>query len=124
MKVEVRQEWEVPDSLVEVIIEMAGYGIGYWADKAEWDDEAHTYTVREQAEYGGYERVNTYGDLAHALVDVAYNPRVNVRSDYVGWAREALDEVVNREQFPGGTIDSDVADIIVQYAMFGDIVYG
>jgi hypothetical protein len=40
------------------------------------------------------------------------------------WARRAIFELETGEEFPGGTLDSDITDAIVQIAAFGELVYG
>jgi hypothetical protein len=47
--VRIEREIEIPDNFIlDAIIDPAGYGINYWADLAEIDEEARTYTVQGQ----------------------------------------------------------------------------
>ena len=107
---------EISDDMIEVLIDMAGYGIGYWSDLGEIDDKARTYTVRDTEDVGGRHTL-TYEQLAEALVKVA-NRDVQVASYIVNYATNAI-----RDDDPG-YIDSELADVVVQVAAFGEIVYG
>jgi len=65
-EVNIVKTYNVPDSDIEVLIEMAGYGIGYWASRALIDTELRTYTVTDDD--GTY--VIPYDTLARTLVEV------------------------------------------------------
>jgi hypothetical protein len=113
--VRIEREIEIPDDFIEdAIIDPAGYGISYWADSAVIDDEARTYTVRERDPHDdnyGY-NVISYDTLAQVLVDFAYNPvKYGVDgSDWVVWAQAAIHELEAGDPFPGGTLDSEIAE--------------
>ena len=118
-EINIVKTYNVPDGDIEVLIEMAGYGIGYWAMSAVVDDEARTYTVTD--EDGPY--VVYYDDLARVLVEVALGEHE------VGYPREyAINYLQELEgegsKYAAGEIDSDLADAIVQIAALGEIVYG
>lgn len=98
---------------VDIIVEMAGYGIGYWVSSAVVDTEARTYTVTEAE--GGATHVITDSMIHKALREVAKtNPA----------AKETLREYRAGDEFVGGEIGSDDADAIIQLAAFGELVYG
>jgi hypothetical protein len=125
--VRIEREIEIPDNFIEdAIIDPAGYGIAYWANLAEIDSEARTYTVKDQ--FGDYDaKVISYDKLAQVLADFAFRSEkwgIAPDSDWVTWAREAIFELETGEDFPGGTLDSDITDAIVQIAAFGELVYG
>jgi hypothetical protein len=98
------------------LIECAGFGIRYWADRAEVDDDAETYRIRLSEEckddHPSGERwfTLTHDQLRDALMawTVKYGP------DW--WIREIRDG-----DLAG---DSDVGDGMVQTAIFGDTIYG
>lgn len=96
---------------VNDLIDMAGYGIGYWAASAVIDDEAETYTVTEGDEFGD----GKVAVLTHASILYAANTIVgggcDVRRDIVNSIRER-------------DADSDAADVVIQQAMFGEVIYG
>lgn len=99
---------------VDIIVEMAGYGIGYWVSSAVVDPEARTFTVTE-AEEGGATHVLTDSMIHKALRNVA---KTNAA------AKETLREYHAGEEFIGGEIGADDADVIIQQAAFGELVYG
>lgn len=113
---------EIPEGFIEdAIIDTAGYGIGYWASAAQVDSDRSEYVVTEDET--GKVFTLTYAELADAFLDLALGD-APVGSDYQGWAFEALQEIRAGEQYPGGSIDAPTADIIVQWAAFGEVVYG
>lgn len=112
----------VPEDFIEdAIIDTAGYGIGYWASAAQVDSDRSEYAVTEDET--GKVFTLTYTELADAFLDLALG-NVPVSSDYQEWAFGALQEIRAGEQHPGGSIDAPTADIIVQWAAFGEVVYG
>lgn len=126
VQIKVETTVEVPDDfIVDSIIDPAGYGIGYWAHSAHIDSVARTYTVTEQEPQMGDGIIAIdFDTLAQVLVDIAYSPRYAKWEDWSEWAREAIAELQAGEEFPGGSIDSDLGDAIVQFAAFGSLVYG
>jgi hypothetical protein len=61
------------------------------------------------------------------LVGFAFTPEkygVAPDSDWVEWARVAIFELETGEEFPGGTLDAEITDAIVQVAAFGSLIYG
>jgi hypothetical protein len=118
--------YDIPDSFIlDAVIDPAGYGIGYWATAAEIDEVTRTYTVtEEEPDEGEGVYVLTFDQIAHALVDVALGNSDAGVGDYSQWAMEGLTELQAGEQFPGGSIDSLTADVIIQHAIFGELKYG
>lgn len=114
------QSFDVPDSDIDVLLEMAGYGIAYWASSlgvvgrnvtivdAEDDDEIFS---------------TNYTALAQALVDIGAG---KLGSGYGQYARNYLKDLLDSEdkEYAAGNIDSDLADHVVQYALFNKLVYG
>jgi hypothetical protein len=112
---------EVSDEVIDQVIDSAGYYIDYWATKGQQDTEAKTYKVwldEEAREERGEKSVTlTYADLALAG-EKLLTGRVKVRSDI----REALSAGFIAGD--AGSIDGEVADVVVQVAIFGDIIFG
>jgi hypothetical protein len=99
------------------VIDAAGYGIGYWADAAEVDEESDVYRVREVTTYESVgvprqttEHVITFEALAQALGKLAAD----------GW-QSIQQGLAERD---AGHIDSQGGDAAVQMAAFGELVYG
>jgi hypothetical protein len=113
---------------LDSIIEQAGYGIGYWAESAEVDSDAKTYTVYEQeAQDDDNKGVYTIPfDKLHEtywrIVAGEYSMAYRVRKYFLD---AALDGAANEEEdIDAGHIDSEAADVLIQIAAFGEIVYG
>lgn len=98
---------------VDIIVEMAGYGIRHWASSAVIDTEARTYRVTEDA-----------NGTVHVLTDTKIHKALCEAAKEHAAAKETLREYRAREEFIGGELGSDDADIIIQLAAFGELVYG
>lgn len=115
---------EVTDDDIEVLIEMAGFGIGYWCDHAVVDSEARTYTVHEDGT--GKEFTLSYDKIADVLVDIA-----TLNSYDIGYAAESARQFVadrleggEASEYAAGAFDADTGDAVIQCACFGELVYG
>lgn len=117
--VHIRKSYTIPDDVVKTIIEMAGYGIAYWADEAQYDDVKRTYKVLVSEDDEVF--TITYQQIAEALVLVGTRETPNYIDKY---ARDTLMEIQDGEEFPGGYIDADLADVVVQLAIYGEVIYG
>lgn len=104
------------DDDVANLLDCAGYGIGYWASKAEFDRDAKTYHVVEGHEElpddeKPADKVMTFAEIRRAFADLASEGRLP------DWQmREIRDGDLG--------FDAMVADITVQKAMFGEITFG
>lgn len=112
-------KYEIPDEVIDVIIDMAGYGIAYWATSAARFPEARKYKVYVAEDDETF--TVSYNELAEALVQVATRDSGSYVDSY---ARQTLMEIQDGEEFPGGDIDADLADVIVQLAIYGEVIYG
>lgn len=112
------QVFEIPDSDIEVLLEMAGYGIAYWASKLMINGRDVTVTDLEEGGHSGDTDTyhTNYTALAQALVDIGTGA---LDSGYAEYARDYLNNDLD-----AGYIDSDIADHVVQYALFGELIYG
>jgi len=124
MKFQATIDVELTDDDFETIIDMAGYGIDGWSRWAEHDDEKHTYTVHfwedPDVESPMKSVTLSYRQIGEALVKLASNPgRYNVGTGSVlgeyllGWLRSQ----------DAADIDSDVADAVIQVAIFNTVQY-
>lgn len=105
----------IPDEDIEVLIEMAGYGISYWANSAVVDSEARTYTVTADEE-GAEPVAMTYGAIAETLVKVAFS---RLGETYVSDdAREYFKDM------DAGVFDADLGDVVIQLTAFDELIYG
>jgi len=117
--------YEIPDSDIEVLLEMAGYGINYWAKALHIVDRK--VTIVDVAE-GGFDGLSdtyhtNYTQLAEALVSIGTG---QTQSGFEEYARRYLAEVSDNaaKEWAAGNIDADLADHVVQIAALGDIIYG
>jgi hypothetical protein len=108
--------------LIEEVIETAGYGIGYWARTAHHDGLAETYTLswdgsdfEDNDPNSAGEHLLDYSDIAKAI-EALYSHTYSVRSDL----HTQLNEWLIGEE----SMDSDLADVIIQVALFDEIIYG
>jgi hypothetical protein len=112
--------YTMPIEAIENIICDAGMMIGYWATEAVVDGTNQTYKITEEEAHdgeGSRDFTLTYTDIVRAMMKLATG-EVAVRSDI-------------REQISNAFIDYDLsdidgegADVIVQVACFGDVIYG
>lgn len=110
---------EVPDSDIGDLIETAGYGIGYWASSATVDEDNRTYTITENDEGDFEEHVVTYDQLAEAISKVASGDGA-----MAGFCIDYIVTTKNGYEYATEYFDSDVADVVVQTAIFGEPIYG
>jgi hypothetical protein len=123
------QTFEVPDEDIHVVIEMAGYGIAYWAQSLGVlpggrvtiiDREADSLDGGSPAEYH-----ILYSGLAEALVKIGTGEFESAYHRYAAnYLVELNDPQAGVREYASGNIDADLADHVVQYAVFGKIVYG
>lgn len=116
------------DQNITDCMDAAGYGIGYWARRATLDAEAKTYTVWPiedpfDERNDGQPYVATYKQLSDA-----YYKLLSVEQEFVN--REIhgyfLHSYADRDVdgIEGGHIDATAADVWVQVALFGEVIFG
>lgn len=105
MKFKIEMELSVTKEDIECIIEMAGYGIGYWADEAIVREDS--YVVHE--EEGDWHELN-YNDIVKGI------------ELYIKNGNKPYN-ILDGFELDSGEVDSEVADMIIQYACFGTIEY-
>lgn len=120
---------KVSKESLDCIIEMAGYGISYWAVSATQDDEARTYTIIPDEHPTDEERtpiVVTYDDIVQAFWNLAaFNQELvgpTVHSYIMRAVLDGMDE--GKGDIDAGHIDADAADVIIQIAAFKELVFG
>lgn len=103
---EVKQMLTITDEDIGDIIDTAGYGIGYWTRKAEIGDETYTITDDE----------GTIHELRND--DIVRGVKMYIENGNKPY------NIIYENGIDTCNIDSVVADIIIQYCCFGEIVYG
>ena len=94
------------------IIEMAGYGISYWASAMCSEENGCHFTDGDTGE----EFFIKPEDVERALVELLLHGKLN---DYY---QSAIRNLVVRGC--AGDVGSDIADAIIQQACFGKVIYG
>lgn len=121
---------DISDESLDCLIEMAGYGIAYWASEATQDDEARTYTIIENEEGENEVHVIPFDKIKEAFWRVAnpgakikgLNQNHTVKTYALNAIKDGLEE--GNGDIDAGHIDADLADIVIQVAAFGEVVYG
>jgi hypothetical protein len=91
----------------ECLCEQAGYGIGYWADSATFSPDC--YTVMETGEG----RIEIPRIRVEEVLTELEAGQYDVRDDLRAAAISG----------DAGEWDSEVADVLIQLAAFGEVVY-
>jgi len=124
--------------LISSIIEDAGYYIGYWASEGTHSTEARSYELKHEGEDGEPTTTTiSYDDIWRAIVKIAEGNGVNVNQ----CTRNICTSIVRLDSTKGDEDDADIiqeladlldeidydaedADVIIQVAIFGKIVFG
>ncbi|WJN63402.1 hypothetical protein [Streptomyces phage phiScoe55] len=129
----------VTDENVQDIIDTASYGgITYWATQptqAEFDalPEGKDYTIVEGVEeppfLGGERTVEGVHYLSKDDVRDAYAKLLDLDQRFVnreihGYILDSWRDRTERDGIDAGHIDATAADVIVQIAIFGEVIYG
>ena len=94
------------------IIEMAGYGVGYWASYMSSTDTGCHFTEQDT----GKRFFITPKKLEKAAADLFVAAPLN---DYY---TRAIAQLVTKGC--AGDVGSDIADALIQWACFGKVIYG
>lgn len=110
---------EMFEDVIDTALE---YGIGYWATKGHHDRLAETLTLTwdgsdfsDTDPNSAGEHKLDYADLGKAI-ERLNSHEYSVRSD--------LHEQLNAWLNGNPTMDADLADVIIQTALFGELIYG
>lgn len=119
---------QVTDQNIVDMLDAAGYGIGYWADWATVDESARTYTVMPHEDpnedKAPEQIVVTFDQIAEAFNRLLNNERELLIGSLVH--RYFLYAYADRDAsgIDAGHIDSEAADVLVQVALWNEVVYG
>jgi hypothetical protein len=98
------------------LLDCAGYGINYWADSAQIDEDAQTYTVTERSD-------ELPDDETPAVKTITFD---ELRTAFRTLADDdKLPDWQMREVAEGDyAFDASVGDLVVQWAAYGEITFG
>lgn len=120
-EVSVDLSYRVSKEDMETLLEMAGYGISYWAASASVEATGYRVLDSDEAQKDLLEDEDfdwafaSFEKLAEALVKIGTGEFVS------GYREYAADYLAEQD---AGHIDADLADHVVQYAIYGEIVFG
>jgi len=106
---------DISDNFIVNLIHTAGFSIGYWAETAQLDQDNQTYMVKESESDDDF--VITYRRIGKSIEELLAG-KSDVRQSIIDYLRKAVTED------DASYVDSDVADVVIQWAIFGDVVYG
>ena len=119
----IQQDVIVTGQDMEDILDTAGYGIGYWAvhmDLAE--DITKGGTVRIELDEPIEDGAPTEYEMKKE--DLLRGIRMYLQDPNKPYDILWFNEKTCRTELETGNVDSVVADMIVQYALFGEVVFG
>ena len=108
------------NEMFEDVIDCAGYGIGYWAHTATIDGVLYKITwdgedFEDSSPYATGKKTLTYSMIGEAI-EKLHTHSIEIRGDL----HTQLNEWLMGEE----SMDSDLADVIIQIALFDDVIYG
>jgi hypothetical protein len=117
---------DVSDEEILDMIDTAGYGIGYWAERAVVDEVKRQYTVTpdeeaRQTQVMRRDFVINFDDIVKVLVEFATG------SHELGYPREYAQKWLAEKLATGedsGDLDSTIMDCVIQQCAFGEIIFG
>jgi hypothetical protein len=117
---------EVTDEEILDMIDTAGYGIGYWCERAVVDMNKRQYTVTpdeeaRQTQVMRRDFVINFDDIVRVLVEFATGQHE------LGYPREYAQKWLAEKLATGedsGNLDSTIMDCVIQQCAFGEIVFG
>ena len=115
MKIEIK--WKLSRDDYNCIIEMAGYGVGYWASHMRSTQRGCHFTDREHGdEREPKDFYITLRNVESAVVQLFTKRPLNK------YYMDAIDHLVHHNE--SSDVGSDIADAIIQQACFGEVIYG
>lgn len=116
----ITQEVEIPSDDLVVLLDMAGYGVSYWCTLMETDEDEQVVRVRTD-EAPSVLTVIPFGTLAKVLVEMTTADMIVAE-----YARDYFKDLTSEDgrEWAAGNFDSDLGDIVLQLAMFNEVIYG
>ena len=96
----------------DCIIQMSGYGVGYWANYMRSEKDGCHYTEDET----GNKFYVTRDMVKKAIIELYVKRPIN------NYYMKAIDRLIQYEC--SGDCGSDISDAIIQQACFNEVIYG
>ena len=117
---------DVSDEDIVEMIDIAGYGIGYWCERGVVDENKRQYVVTPDVEARqdttmANDFVINFDDIVRVLVEVATGKHdVGYPREYAqAWLAEKI-----KSGEDSGNLDSTIMDCVIQICAFGEVVFG
>jgi hypothetical protein len=118
----IKRDATIDKGMISEIIDTAGYSIAYWATSLINDEAGKSFLIEfdgddfeEESPLTTGKAFITYQQVAKAVEQVANN-----EAKIGDWLVLQANQWLNGEP----TLDGDLADVIIQVATFGELVYG
>lgn len=108
----------ITDQHITDLLTDAKAGIGYWASRVKIDSYAHICAVEPADGDGNVRHLLTYTQIRHTIEQIAHGNIPFTHLPLQALCQQML------EDFNMAGYDAGDADMIVQVACFGDVVYG
>lgn len=115
-KATIQVEFNLDHDSFQDLIDMAGYGIGYWADKAEVHEDRYVVHATEDAQSKLH--TITADDYSRVILDVLQGGN---DAHHIMLRTACFRLVFDNDM---SDLDASDADTLTQLACFGEIVYG
>lgn len=114
-------DFKLDDSDFGDIVDTAGYIIGYWADEAEYS-EPHPESDSEACYSVSCEEGTEIYELHKADIEKAIKLIAEGEIKVCQPIRDSILLAVREDDY--GHVDGHAADVLIQAACFGEIIYG
>ena len=110
-------EYTLTDEELECMLEMAGYGCNYWADSMDIADD-YSKVIFHDCEQN-LTHTLTREDIEKSIISIA-ECKKDVKL-HISYRHQVFGYIVDNDQT---VCDSDMADWIIQNAIYGEVIYG
>tara|TARA_B100000287_G_scaffold353792_1_gene343716 strand:- start:352 stop:705 length:354 start_codon:yes stop_codon:yes gene_type:complete len=110
-------EYTLTDEELENILEMAGYGCNYWADSMDIADDYSSVTFHDCEQEESH--TLTKDDIEASIITIA-ECKKDVQL-HISYRQQVFAYIIDNDKT---VCDSDMADWIIQNAIFGEVIYG
>lgn len=121
MKLKVTREIEITDADIEdIMVSALEGGVDYWCKSLK-----RPYRPKDNADYFSDELTKGTGELTFVAEGKSYKlTKENFLTGLAKYLENPRYDCFYEDGIDPGNIDATCADMIVQYALFGELVYG